>query len=115
MEYGYCFHLYLRKYSDTDWSSIMWNMINVVCTVDADESKKNRVWSKFCQWCDQHWKDHPTVPFYDVAVAWTKLGYDDPLACPGTSNGIMFRCAINAVDETTRGDLNGAAEYDLNN
>lgn len=113
MEYGYCFHLYLRKYSDTDWSVIMWNMINIVIEHDADQHKKDRVWRRFCEWCNTHWHNNPAMPFYDVAVAWTELEYQDPLACPSTSCGYMFRKALILMDAETRNDLNGAAEYDL--
>lgn len=115
MEYGYCFHVYLRKYSETDWSSLLWNMINVVTVIDADAAKKDRVWSKFCEWCDKYWKENPETPFYDVAVKWTELEYDDPLACPMNSNGFMFKNAILLLDKDTRNDLNSSCEYDLEN
>jgi hypothetical protein len=114
MEYGYCFHVYLRKYSDTEWSSLLWNMINQLSVLDDNQPKKDKVWPAFASWCDRHWKQNPELPFYDVALAWCKTSsYKEEHGVPETGAGIMFEKAIQLACTQTREDLNAAAKYDL--
>lgn len=114
MEYGYCFHVYLRKYSDTKSSILLWNMINVIIDRDDDVAKKDRVWPSFCAWCDKYWKENPDTPFYDVALRWCKTNpRQDENGAPANGTSYMFQAALEMACEETREDLNATAEYDL--
>jgi hypothetical protein len=106
--YGFLFHMYLRKYSDTDWSSLLWNMIHMLTAHDERVAEQDRVWISFVNWCAEKWKQEPTLPFYDIAVMWTASD-----AVPFNTAGLTFSAAIRLCDEQTRKDLNSAAAYDL--
>lgn len=115
MQYGYCFHVYLRKYCDTKSSVLLWNMINVLIDTDGMVGRDDRVWSNFCQWCDRKWKEDPSQKFYDVALAWieTSKHAGEPNANPRTGPAYMFTAALEMACEETREDLNVSCDHDL--
>lgn len=116
-DYGYIFHVSLRKHCDTDYSVLLWNMIGLICEDSYKTDRSDSVWGHFCDWCNTHWQANPLKPFYQIANDWVDYveSLDDPKELRLKKTYLMFSAAIKCADADTIDDLNMSAKYYLDN
>ena len=109
--FGEMYHTALRKGADTKWSVILWNMIVLFETIDADAAKKDRVWPHFVKWCEPRW--HETgEKISEVVAAYLKAADEDHAReFPRTSASSMFHASLELCDKETWDEIDYTIEY----
>lgn len=84
-DFGEVFHTCLRKYCDSDYSVLAWNVINKL--VD------NQEWNDFCKYCGIKWLE-PNSDIIHIMKSWNGQGMDDRYANP-----VMTKYLIKCMDK----------------